>query len=327
MPSQDKLFLQASITSSHALTDLFDFVWPNAVALWNLQWQAKGFLEQIPHATVNDLEARFVTGSGIRGANLRRLAHEKSWADMQQWFSRLLLSEACALFEGWIEAALDELKLPEIIRKKGTKNALDKKLQFPSEFNAAGTATNGVRYAIDAVQGTGSPLIQTCFQPTQALNKKNNQATLEQLLICYRAFKEVRNDFTHHGGQASQLAKLAFDKYSSESAATLGVKEKPELPPITAGNEIQLSLRGVVGFSDVVLRLIATLDYLLSDSKYAEGVIRRNWKAKQRGLITVKPAGSGSNHQLTKLIQSCGLPKPVNQMALYNYLNGMQLVA
>ena len=109
MPSQDKFLLSASVNSSNAVTNLFDFVWPTSVALWNLQWQAKGYLAQVPNATVDELHARFVAGSGVRGANLQRLAAETAWVEMQQWFSRLLLSETCALFEGWIESALNEL--------------------------------------------------------------------------------------------------------------------------------------------------------------------------------------------------------------------------
>jgi len=326
MPSQDKLFLAASVDSSNALTDLFDFVWPTAVALWNLQWQAKGFIAQMPDSTVEELNSRFVLGSGIQGANLKRLANEKIWPDMQQWFSRLLLSETCALFEGWIEAALDELALPQSIRGLGSKNSLDKMLQFPTTRDTTGTLTGGVMFAVAKVQGVlGSQLIQTCFHPTQQKNKKYSMHTLEKLLICYRAFKDVRNDFTHHGGRASKKAEQAYIAYQAETAASLGLKEKPDLPSVISGSTIQLSLRGVVGLSDVAIRLIATLDFLLSNSTYAEGVFKRRWHTKHKGLITVKAAGPARNAQLVKLTKQCGLPCPVNESALYKHLSGQRL--
>jgi hypothetical protein len=322
MPSQDKLFLKASVDSSNALTELFDFVWPTAVALWNQQWQAKGFLAQNPSVTVEEMNERFAAGSGIWGANLHRLATDKTWPEMQQWFARLLLSETCALFEGWIEAALDELAIPSAARKP-----LDKQLQFPSKFDASGAVVDGVQLAVKRVQGaSGSVFMQTCFQPTQKLNKKLGLANLEALMKCYRAFKEVRNDFTHHGGRASAQAEQAFLNFDALSFANLGVKEKPELPPVSAGNDIQLSLRGVVGFSDIALRLIATLDYMLSDSDYAEPALRSRWKAAHGGLQTVKGAGAPRDQQLRKLVVSCGLPKPVNPTVLYHNLQRLRLV-
>ena len=328
MPSQDKLFLAASVNSSNALTDLFDFVWPTAVALWNLQWQAKGFIAQRPNANVAELNSRFVLGSGIRGANLHRVANDTTWAEMQQWLARLLLSETCALFEGWIEAALDELALPQTIRKGGTRSSLDQKLQFPTTKDATGIPSNGVEFAIDQIQGAvGSRWIQTCFHPTQLKNKKHSQPNLENLLICYRAFKEVRNDFTHHGGRASQRAVEASTAYRTQTAASLNIKEAPELLTILGGSPILLSLRGVVGFSDVVIRLIATLDFLLSDSVHAEGVLKKRWLSQHQGLVTVKAAGPARDAQLIKLIKQCELPCPVNPIELFNYLNSQRLVA
>lgn len=326
MASQDKLFLTASVESSNALTELFDFVWPTAVALWNLQWQTKGFLAQRPNATVNELSSRFVLGSDIHGANLTRLATEKAWPEMQQWFAKLLLSETCALFEGWIEAGLDELDLPSAIRQKDTRNALDKKLQFPTTFDNANAPTGGARFAVSQVRGAvGSPTIQACFHPTQIQNKKYATQTLDQLLICYRAFKEVRNDFIHHGGCASVRTEQAFMAFSALTNIELGIKEAPELPPVVAGKPIRLSIRGIVGLSDVVLRLIATFDCLLVDSPYGEDVLKRRWLGKHNGLVTVKPAGHSRDIQLTGLIKQCGLPKPVATVILYNYLNSQRL--
>lgn len=326
MPSQDKLFLTASVDASNALTDLFDFVWPTAVALWNLQWQTKGFIEQMPTATIDDLHSRFALGSGIRGANLKRLAKEKSWPEMQQRFARILLSETCALFEGWIEAALDELKIPASIRQARSPNAIDNLLQFPTKLDAAGKLQSGVMFGVSKVQGLGgSAFMQSCILPTLINNQKNSLAALERLLVCYRAFKEVRNDFTHHGGRASKRAVKAFTDYSNESASTLRLKEIPELPVVAEGIPIDISLRGIVGFGDVVLRLIATLDCLLANSTYAESVITQRWIAKHKGLVTVKAAGPKRDAQLVRLIKQCALPSPVELTVLYAHLNNKRL--
>jgi hypothetical protein len=95
-----KIFLESSRDSTQQLTQLFDFVWPTSAAIWNLQWQAQGYLTHVPQATDDDLRDKFVTGSGIRGANIRRITTAGAGDAIQQWFARLLLSETCALFEG-----------------------------------------------------------------------------------------------------------------------------------------------------------------------------------------------------------------------------------
>lgn len=168
-------------------------------------------------------------------------------------------------------------------------------------------------------------LLNYLILPTLLNNKKNSLATLENLLVCYRAFKEVRNDFTHHGGRASKLAETAFITYSIESASTLGIKEKPELPIVKEDSPILLSLRGIVGVGDVALRLIATLDYLLTNSIYAEDVLKQRWLDKHKGLVTVTAAGPKRDAHLVRLIKQCELPKPVDPIALYNHLNTLRL--
>jgi hypothetical protein len=153
MAGATKLFFASSENSTRELTYLFDFVWPTAAALWNLQWQAKGFRTQVPSVTEDELNARFVSGSGIRGVNFARL-EAAGWGDVQQWFARLLLSETCALFEGWIKSVLDELVLPSSYQRTG-KQALDKKLQFPSKYDNAGNATGGAWFGIESLRPTG----------------------------------------------------------------------------------------------------------------------------------------------------------------------------
>ncbi len=325
MLHSEKLFLIASRDASDSLTALFDFVWPTSAALWNLQWQIKGFISQVPTATVDDLDGRFIHGSGIAGANLIRLANEQSWPELQQWFARLLLSEICAIFEGWIEAAFDELVLPNSLRNKNNKNSLDKKIQFATKLSPAGIAIDGANFALAQICGTGSAIMKNCFLPTQSTNKKLG-SSVDTALKCYRAFKEARNDFTHHGGRASQRTVDAISSYHSESAASLGVKEMPVMPIASIGDPIKLSLRGVVGLSDIVIRTIATLDLALSDSKFAEMLVVSRWTEKHKGRVLIKSGGSRDTRLIGLAVQ-CGLPRPVSVPTFYQFLYAQQLVA
>jgi hypothetical protein len=54
------------------ITELFDFVSPTIIALWNLRWQVKGFLAQVPDAASIDLSNRFALRSGLKGGTRKR---------------------------------------------------------------------------------------------------------------------------------------------------------------------------------------------------------------------------------------------------------------
>lgn len=316
------LLLIASKDSARELTSLFDFVWPTAAAIWNMQWQVKGYRAQMPDATVDEMSARFISGSGIRNVNFKKLEQD-SWSDMQGWFAKLLLSETCALFEGWIASALDELNLPAANRKQ-----IEKQLQFPSTLDAAGQATNGLRKALDSIQAPSkSTTMQASFEAPMLASRKNSKGHIENLLICYRVFKEARNSFTHHGGRATQAAEQSYINYFGQTATLLGLKEKPVMPPIAEGNPIQLSLRGVVGFSDVVLRLVHTLDTEFAISPHAERIVSERWLAKHKGLVTLKVDPSQKLSHLRRLVHQCGLPKPIALSSLYAHMQSKGHVA
>lgn len=323
-----RLFLTASKDSSQELTSLFDFVWPTSASIWNMQWQVKGYRAQMPLATTDEMGGRFLSGSGIKNVNFKQL-EQTSWSDMQAWFAKLLLSESCSLFEGWIASALDELQIPESVRKLTTRNSLDKRLQFPSTFDASGTATGGLQKALDEIHAPAkSAAMQTSFQVPLAASTKNAKAHVENLLVCYRVYKEARNCFTHHGGRATKTAVDAYAKYTVETAISLGLKEKPIMSPIlNIGDPIQLQLRGVVGFSDVVLRLIHTLDVELAISSYAERVFYEIWTRNHAIPVKLKSTPSARHTQLKGMVHQCGLPRPDQLPSLDSYMQSQGLVA
>lgn len=323
---ENRLFLEASRNSAEQLTQLFDFVWPTSAAIWNLQWQTKGYLTQVPDATDDDLRARFVLGSGIRGANIRRVAETDSTDQIQKWFARLLLAETCALFEGWIESAIKELAIPTSISGSGG-NKLDKRLQFPTIYDQSGNITGGVHYGIQQIRNQGiSNLISSCFKPTMLTSRKNSIPKIVEFLICYRAFKEVRNNFVHHGGVADQKSESAWVKYDALPLSALGLKEKPILSQVVAGQPVDLSVRGVVGFSDVVLRLMYTLDTELSDSTYGEHLFKNRWQRIHADTKILNATKEVRDKQLVQLVRQCNFPKPQNLNVLYAELHNEGLV-
>lgn len=299
---QEKLFLHTSRQIARRLTEVFDFVWPTATAIWNLRWQVAGFVAACPEATDLELNGRFNVGSGVHGANLRRACIDSSWEDQQQEFARFLLFEFCALYESWCESALHELTSPL---------GLSKHLQYPTTIKN-GIASGGFQYAISSIASTNSPSMVGSIYPTIAQNKKNSPKHIEQLLTCYRYFKEVRNSLIHAGGGTSTNLVSAESAYQQLTATQLGVKEKPAFIACTVGSRVILSLRGVVGFGEIVLRLVATIDAEITKSGKAEQAFLKRW----REFHGISPIQVSTNPNLCKdrikrLVRKLGLPTPV----------------
>lgn len=310
-----KLFFTISGAISDRITETFNFVWATAAAQWNLRWQVDGFLRAHPTASSQDLKDRFSLGSGINGADLKTACIDTTWGKQQEMFAKILLIEFCALYEAWLDGALEAL---------GKNTKLSKDFQFPS------SSSGGVSKALTKTRTKISPEMLRCIYPTLASNKKNSLAYLENLLICYRFFKECRNTIIHHNSQASQKAIEAYSDYAPLSASGLGLKEKPRCSPIhTLGEPVNIDLRGVVGFGDVVLRIISTLDAELSQCEEAEKLLAKKW-VKEIGRRQNMPNDQNMKIQrIGKHIKNLGLETPIDPLALIPLLqrNGLILPA
>lgn len=316
---KQKLFLLTSKNVASRLTELFDFVWPTAAAIWNLRWQVSGLLSVNPDLSHLELQGRFVGGSGIRGANLRRACIERSWEDQQQEFARFLLFEFCSLYEAWCEGAMNELGQPN-------PQSLAKQLQFPSSTDAQGNP-RGVSRVASVVNSVQSQHMISAFRPALLTNRKYSLAHLEELLICYRYFKEVRNSLIHAGGTTSQKLIDAEAAYALLTAAALGVKERPAHNPLVQGNPVALSLRGVVGFGDVVLKLVCTLDIEFSQSQGAEDAFLRRWRETHgNGTLMIAQDPHDRNTRIKRLVQRMNLPSPNTPATFSAWLGANRLI-
>lgn len=83
---------------------LYDFVHGTTAALWNTRWQVGGYLAAVPDASKEDIDSRFVRGSGIRGVNVRRTFVEQTWDEHRGELARVALVNTVALYEGWLAA-------------------------------------------------------------------------------------------------------------------------------------------------------------------------------------------------------------------------------
>jgi len=303
-----KLFFSASNDVIDQVTDLYDFVWPTASAMWNFRWQIKGFVNEVgsDNITDKDLLNRFDWGSGIHGVNLRRACLEKTWIKQQEQFAKFLLINLFAIYEGWIDALKTTLRFSGNIAKQ---------LQFPQQIKDG--KPYGVRNALTHITTVTSPILQNAFYPTLLAHSKNSFAQLDNLLICYRFFKECRNCLAHKGGIANKRAEESFLEFTKiASPVNLNAVEVPDHKPVLAGYPVEVSLRGVVGFGDIILKLVATIDAEISISQNSEkDFINRfgQWANSNKGKAknNLKKELIARKGQMTRILRGLGLPEPV----------------
>lgn len=321
----NKLFFDSSRGAYDLVTEAFDFIAPAQAGLWNLRWQVLGYRTARPSASGVELENRFVAGAGARYGNLHGWAGG-TWESVEQHLARFLLINLCAIYEGWIAEVLDDLSARTKENEKG--------LQFPSKGN------KGVMPTIGKIKSGPAAMVSACFAASLKQNKKCVTDTqLENLLVCYRFFKECRNAIAHSGSVADQKLVDAVTEYKALTALDLGLREKknnatgkvkvPEAPAIgrvTLGAGVELSLRGVVGFSEIILRLITTLDCALALTPSGEAWFARTWK-KRFGKRPFSPYREVRHGEIANLVSDLNLPRAENLGTLAGFLKAQGLMS
>lgn len=304
-------FFPPTRVATAQITELFDFVWPTAAALWNLRWQVNGFLQEVPDSTPKQLHDRFVFGSTIHGTNLKKACAETSWEEQKHHLSGILLTNAFAAYEHWAD---------DILACLGITGGKGKQLQFDDRPNKP-----GLPRTLQMLCATESLTIKTAFYPTYAASPKYSLPLVNNLIACYRFFKELRNAQVHNGGLATKEAVAAYKAFAPVSGrAALGMKGILVHDPVAEGQAITLHLRGVVGFCDILFRMMVTVDAELSRSHQAEGVLEAALKQVTRRTLSSNP--HRRHLQLLNHIRAARLPKPMDMEVVRRFMLSKRII-
>ncbi len=232
-------FFDSSKLLGAQITELYDNIWPIVAAIKNLKWQVRGVYEEYENITNEVLTRKFVEtkDKNVR-ANLYRFCLDTPWETIEGNIARTLLTNIFALYESWEHMLGKELSIN-----------INKKLQFP-----------GKNQAIIASL-TPSSYLEQYYILYKSRNKNYDLTKIDNWLNVYRYFKEVRNNDIHNGGIVNEQKVIdAYNIVKNFTSSDLGVKEVPQIYPVTLGEPIELSLRGVVGFSQIIIKLVQTFD-------------------------------------------------------------------
>ncbi len=201
---------------------------------------------------------------------------------------------------------------------------MNKALQFPTSIATAG---KGAIWAIGEITKAELTVLKASFYPTLSKGRYFAGPKLEAILLCYRFFKELRNCDMHGGGIADQRLLDAYASFSAvATSADLGVTEVPNHHAVTLGAKIQISLRGVVGFSHLVLKLIGTLDAELCRSDAAERVFVKRWQQTHPKLLNFCLPGAKPKNRVKKALEKAGMPVPAAPESLAIWLKAKKLI-
>ncbi len=292
-------FFPPTESATDQIAELFGFVWPTAAALWNLRWQVKGFLQEADTPpTPTQLNDRFVSGSGIHGTNLKKACVDTTWDEQKHHLAGIILTNAFAVYEHWAD---------EILVCIGMPNDKGKLLQFDD----GPTGPNGLRGALHSACANESSVLKTAFYPTYASSPKYSWPLIANLMASYRFFKELRNSQIHNGGIVDRKAVNAYRAFAPvANKAALGMKGVLVHDPISEGDKIKLHIRGVVGFCDILFRMMITVDAELCRCIKAEDILEARFKGTKRHyLLSGNP--QRRRMQINDLCRAARLPKPL----------------
>jgi len=280
--------------------------------MWNLRWQVRGYLYEREGADKHELHGRFVAGSGIGSANLRRHCVERTWGEQVGELALLAAFSAIGLYEGWIatlEVGTDEQR---------------ERLQFPSR-GVTGRVRLGVRDTVTALQAAPSASLNQAYGPVLRSSRRYMPARLDDMLVCYRCFKEIRNVCAHAGRMPDAHTETAYtDALPLVSGLGRGGRSM-QLPAVTVGQPVRLSLLHVQALCALLLNMVVTLDAELAVTEAAERVLLKRWRdALSFAEVSADPIRR--EKRLRVMNARVGYPTPSNTEALYSLLRDARLV-
>lgn len=301
-------FFEASQAACQEITKTFDMVWALDAGLWNLRQAATEFFSNNADANNKDAKDAIVNGLYVHGLNLNRVAYGYTWEQEEEFISEVLLINATAIFDAWVDRFVyDSLTMPS----NGKKGEIAKNMK-QGEFLSYETALNNET----------SSQVKGCFKIGA------HTAYCDKQRLIYKYFKSCRNCLAH-GDKV--FSNAAAEKYTAISALTgndCGLKEFPQMVNTIKDKPFQLKLRGVVGFYDILIRVITHYDRMAAEKKGVDNELIKRWRKmlekvheerirNQRNNDDIKVDNIGSNIKHYTLLMPHAKQK--QEMKVRNY--------
>ena len=250
---------EATYFASQQITATFDMVWALDAGLWNLRQDAKKYFIEHPDASNIDAKNALVSGLNVHGLNPKRIANELTWDYQEQYIAELLLINAMAIFDTWADSFVDstillqsntQIKKIKADIKKGDFSSFDSAISAESTSSMAG-----------------------CFR----FSAQKHDTHINNLRLVYKYFKSCRNCCAHGNRRFDNKAESNYNSIKGFTKEDCGIKEFPKIAASQQGAPLELFLRGVVGFYDVLIRIINHYDLVAAEKTCVENELLKRW--------------------------------------------------
>lgn len=252
------MFFEASKDALNSITYIFDFIHSVNVSMRYTKHEVEKIVQSNPSYENSQIKKIIDPEEKVHGVNYQKTFLEEPWDVQEEKIAWLLLNNLFAIHEGWSQRLYYET-----FQNFGYPREFIKNLEFPKLSNRIAT--------FFVTPDKESLPMKEAFFGKYKLNSKIDFTKLDNYMLCYRAFKEARNCFMHENFVASQNFIDAYNRYIPVATKTLlNVKEVPVFPTPSLNSPIKLSLRGIIGFSQIIRNIIGIMDIYLLQTKAGE---------------------------------------------------------
>ncbi len=298
---------EATYFATQQITATFDIVWALDAGLWNFRKMAAHLYEEYPDISDPEAIATLVKGLYIHGLNPKRIAMKLTWEYEEHYIAQILLTYAFAIFDSWVNSFVDAV----ILNKSNTRRDDIKKDLKQGKFDT-----------LDAALAQEPASIIAGFFYISAVKQ---DAYIDKLRLVYKYFKSCRNCCAHGDGKFSKKAEENYNAIKVFTKDDCGVKEMPKIVETKEGQPLQLILRGVVGFFDILIRIIKHYDTISADKYAIEAELIRRWKTIPS--VTLSVDVHKRNRSIRNYFKSINMFPPYAEKTndIFNFLvtNGM----
>ncbi|GCF93736.1 hypothetical protein NRIC_16270 [Enterococcus florum] len=277
------------------LTQVLNNSWAVVVALWNLRCEVNGIVHQCPDIKQDELVQKFNTGSLVKGVDYRRTFIDTEWSEQQDEIAVMILNNTISLYESWLAELKDNCFV----------NMNIKRMQFP----------DSIEIEITKLNTPSSTVLTNTFYAKYLTRRHRNYTQIKDLLRCYRVFKETRNCYMHNDFYATPQLIDSYNEYqiSKNNLSTI-LKEIPDISPPKIGEKVHCNIRNVIGFTQVLIKIMVSSDAELVKSLTAENEFIKCYRQKQKIVRTLSPNEERANNQVCRYVTQCCYPSPIDNI-------------
>lgn len=303
-----KVFFQATQDALDNITTAFNFVHPLRASMKYVRRKISEIDTANPLAEDIIFQSEIDPDQEIHGIAYRNTYINIPWERQEEQLAWLLLNNLFAIHEGWAQRLYGE----RFSSKGYNERTFVKGLEFSglsdkfSTYYAAGNKRSSIMAnAYFSVYKTSSQL---------------DFDKLENYMLLYRFFKEARNCYMHHNFIASQAIIDAYTAYLPKATLNdLDTTEVPIIVPPILGQTVRLNIRGVIGFSQFVRRILIISDsYLIMTTAAEDEFVSK--KPTTWNMRTISGDIARAKGQIARYSNKAGLMKPTWSVEYQSFL-------